>query len=332
MIETIYLAQPRGFCAGVERAIAIVDLALKKWDKPVWVNHEIVHNRSVVESFRSRGVVFSDDVAAIPQDAIYILSAHGTAPDFRKKVEARDIQIIDATCPLVTKVHWEAQKFHQDGYKIYYIGQKQHQESIGVMDVAPMTLIESEADIDALDETGLSEILRPVSGQPVPCVVLSQTTLSVDDTQRITAKLKTKIPHLREPGDLCYATQNRQDAVKILSETCSYIAVIGSVNSSNSNKMVVTAKSQGVGSALYDTVDDIPNTIFDHKNLGLTSGASVPDSLVMPVIEKAKTFNPHVKVEIVLTKDESGLTFPLPLELRAWKRLNARLLPLKSAR
>jgi len=306
MIETIYLAQPRGFCAGVERAIAIVDLALKKWDCPVWVNHEIVHNRTVVESFRSRGVVFSDDVEAIPENAVFILSAHGTAPSFRKRAEARGIKIIDATCPLVTKVHWEAQKFHTDGFKIFYIGQKEHQESIGVMDVAPMTLIENFADIEALERDETEKV-----------VVLSQTTLSVDDTNAMAAKLKEKIPHLREPGDLCYATQNRQDAVKVLSETCDYIVVIGSPNSSNSNKMVVTAKQNSIDSKLYDNADEIPNNIFEFKNLGLTSGASVPDSLVMPVIEKAKTFNPNVKVEIVLTKDESGLSFPLPLELRA---------------
>jgi 4-hydroxy-3-methylbut-2-enyl diphosphate reductase len=306
MIETIYLAQPRGFCAGVERAIAIVDLALNKWDCPVWVNHEIVHNRTVVESFRSRGVVFSDDVEAIPTNAVFILSAHGTAPSFKAKVQARGIKIIDATCPLVTKVHWEAQKFHADGYKIFYIGQKEHQESIGVMDVAPMILIENEADINAL---------APDTTEKV--VVLSQTTLSVDETQRLSAQLKIKIPYLREPGDLCYATQNRQDAVKVLSETCDYIAVIGSPNSSNSNKMVVTAKKNGTDSALYDNVDDIPNPIFQFKNLGLTSGASVPDSLVMSVIGRAQNFNPNLKVEIVLTKDESGLTFPLPLELRA---------------
>lgn len=305
MIETIYLAQPRGFCAGVERAIAIVDLALKKWDCPVWVNHEIVHNRSVVESFRSRGVVFSDDVEAIPKDAVFILSAHGTAPSFRARAEARGIKIIDATCPLVTKVHWEAQKFHSDGFKIFYIGQAQHQESIGVMDVAPMTLIENEQDVAVLDFDDSDKV-----------VVLSQTTLSVDDTHVLTAKLKEKIPHLKEPGDLCYATQNRQDAVKSLAKTCNYVVVVGSGNSSNSNKMVVTAKKYGVNSKLYDTVDEIENNIFDHKNLGLTSGASVPDRLVMKVIDRAKTFNPDVKVEIVLTKDESGLSFPLPLELR----------------
>lgn len=316
MIEKIYLAQPRGFCAGVERAIAIVDLALKKWDRPVWVNHEIVHNRSVVESFRSRGVVFSDDVEAIPKNALFILSAHGTAPSFRAQVEKRGIQIIDATCPLVTKVHWEAQKFHQDGYKIFYIGQRYHQESVGVMDVAPMTLIETEDDIERLSESGL---LAP-GAKPSPdskAVVLSQTTLSVDFTEALTAKLKAKIPHLRTPGDLCYATQNRQDAVKVLCQTCDYIVVIGSPNSSNSNKMVVTAKKSGVESALYDTAADIPNNIYDHKSLGLTSGASVPDTLVMPVIEKAKALNPAVEIEIVLTKDESGLSFPLPLELRS---------------
>jgi len=305
MIETIYLAQPRGFCAGVERAIAVVDLALERFDKPVWVNHEIVHNRSVVESFKSRGVVFSDDIEAIPNGAIYILSAHGTAPSFRASAEKKDITVIDATCPLVTKVHWEAQKFASDGFKIFYIGQRDHQESIGVMDVTPMTLIENERDVDALEPDNSEKV-----------VVLSQTTLSVDDTMALTAKLKEKIPHLREPGDLCYATQNRQDAVKVLAETCDYIAVIGSVNSSNSNKMVVTAKKYGTDSKLYDTVDEIENKIFDHKNLGLTSGASVPDRLVMKVIDRAKIINPGLKVEIVLTKDESGLSFPLPPELK----------------
>lgn len=306
MIETIYLAQPRGFCAGVERAIAIVDLALERFDAPVWVNHEIVHNRSVVESFRSRGVTFSDDLEAIPEGAIYVLSAHGTAPSFRAKAEAKDITIIDATCPLVTKVHWEAQKFAQEGFKIFYIGQKNHQEAMGVTDVTPMTLLENEDDIAALEAVPADQ----------PTVVLTQTTLSVDDTQTLIAKLKEKVPHLREPGDLCYATQNRQDAVKVLAEKCDYIAVIGSANSSNSNKMVVTAEKYGTPAKLYDTVDDILNNIFDHKNLGLTSGASVPDSLVMAVIDRAKTFNPEVKVEIVLTKDESGLSFPLPPELR----------------
>lgn len=311
MIETIYLAQPRGFCAGVERAIAVVDLALLKWDRPVWVNHEIVHNLSVVESFRSRGVIFSDDVEAIPQDAIFILSAHGTAPSFRKRAEERGLKIIDATCPLVTKVHWEAQKFHADGYKIFYIGQKDHQESIGVMDIAPMTLIENEADVENLS---VSEFELSSNSK---VVVLSQTTLSVDETKKITAKLKSKIPHLREPGDLCYATQNRQDAVKVLCETCDYIVVIGSENSSNSNKMVVTAKKNGVDSKLYETAEEIPNNIFDHKSIGLTSGASVPDNLVLAVIEKAKRFNPKIRIEIVLTKDESGLSFPLPAALKS---------------
>ena len=305
MIETIYLAQPRGFCAGVERAIEIVELALKKFDTPVWVNYEIIHNRTVVDSFKRRGVTFSSDLNLVPEGAIYIFSAHGVAPSFRKKAEAKNIKIIDATCPLVTKVHWEAQKFANDGFDIYYIGQKNHQESIGVMDITPMTLIENAEDIEALTPNNNPK-----------AVVLTQTTLSVDGTKILSTKLKEKVPHLREPGDLCYATQNRQDAVKALTKKCDYIVVIGSANSSNSNKMVVTATKCGTDAKLYDTVDLIENKIFDHKALGLTSGASVPDRLVMKVIERAKTFNPDLKVEIVLTKDESGLSFPLPPELR----------------
>lgn len=331
MVETIYLASPRGFCAGVERAIAVVDLALEKWpDRSVWVNHEIVHNRTVVESFRSRGVVFSDDIEAIPDGAVYVLSAHGTAPSFRAQAKQKNLTLIDATCPLVTKVHWEAQKFAEDGYDIYYIGQRDHQESIGVMDVTPMTLIENEADIEKLTadsgqrtekdapESGLGKSIHYLSPdlKEAKAVVLSQTTLSVDDTRELIDKLKVKIPHLREPGDLCYATQNRQDAVKVLAEKSDYLVVIGSSNSSNSSKMVVTAKKYGCPAKLYDTAEDIMNNIFDHKNIGLTSGASVPDSLVLAVIERAKVQNPDVKVEVVLTKDESGLSFPLPPELK----------------
>ena len=309
MIQQIYLAQPRGFCAGVKRAIEIVNLALEKFDRPIWVNHEIVHNKSVVASFVSQGVVFSDDVEAIPQDAIYILSAHGTAPSFRKKVEDRGITIIDATCPLVTKVQWEAQKFEGEGYSIFYIGQKNHQEAIGVTDVAPMTYISNESDIEALETEFLA--------QSEKWVVLTQTTLSVDDTQDLIGRLKEKVPDLKEPGDLCYATQNRQDGVKALVEkSCEFIVVIGSSNSSNSNKMVTTAKQYGVDSKLFDTVEEIPETLFDAEIIGLTSGASAPDRLVMGVIEKAKLINPDLSIEVVLTKDESGLTFPLPKELR----------------
>ncbi len=307
MIQKIYLASPRGFCAGVERAIEIVNLALARFDAPLWVNHEIVHNRTVVESFRSQGVTFSDNLEAIPEGAVYILSAHGTAPSFRRKAEQKNITLIDATCPLVTKVHWEAQKFHDDGYEIFYIGQKKHQEAIGVTDVAPMILIENESNIEQIMSSKYKE---------KKCVVLTQTTLSVDDTKILIEKLKTKIPHLREPGDLCYATQNRQDAVKVLAKKSDYIVVIGSSNSSNSNKMVVTSQKCDTDAKLYDTVEAIPEHIFEHKHLGLTSGASVPDSLVNQVIEKAKTKNPEVIIEVVLTKDESGLRFPLPPELK----------------
>lgn len=313
MVEKIYLASPRGFCAGVERAIAIVDLALEKFDRPVFVNHEIVHNRSVVESFRSRGVGFTDQLSEVPVGAIYVLSAHGVAPSFREEVAMRsDLMVIDATCPLVTKVHWEAEKFHDDGYQIFYIGQRNHQEAIGVTDVAPMTMIEDAADIEGIRPTFIENLNKTQK----PCVVLTQTTLSVDDTAVLVQLLKDKIPYLKEPGDLCYATQNRQDAVKVLAEKCEFLIVIGSPNSSNSNKLAHTAKKLGIDSRLFDTVKDIPNNIFDQKKIGLTSGASVPDALVYGVIEKAKEINPGVEIEIVLTKDESGLKFPLPKVLR----------------
>jgi len=214
--------------------------------------------------------------------------------------------LIDATCPLVTKVHWEAQKFANEGFKIFYIGQRNHQEAIGVTDVAPMTLVETEADIEALE---------PVDAD-TPAVVLTQTTLSVDDTQALVAKLKQKVPQLRDPGDLCYATQNRQDAVKVLAKKCDFVIVIGSTNSSNSTKLVVTSKKYGADAALYDQAGDIPAEVFENANLGLTSGASVPDRLTLAVIERAKSLNPKVVTEVVLTKDESGLSFPLPPELR----------------
>ncbi len=311
MVQKMYLASPRGFCAGVDRAIEIVDLALKRFDKPVFVNHEIVHNKTVVESFKSRGVIFTDDLDEVPSGAIYVFSAHGVAPSFRAKAEERDFMCIDATCPLVTKVHWEAEKYHDEGYAIFYIGQEHHQEAIGVTDVAPMTLIENESDIEALRPT----FIEHLNESKKPVVVLTQTTLSVDDTQALIVKLREKIPHLKESKDLCYATQNRQDAVKVLSEKCDFIIVIGSPNSSNSVKLALTANKAGSQSELFDTVKEIPDDIFEHTTLGVTSGASVPDSLVQAVLEKAKTFNPKVVIEVVLTKDESGLRFPLPKEL-----------------
>ena len=306
MVQKILLASPRGFCAGVERAIKIVELALKKYPGPIYVNHEIVHNRTVVESFKSQGVIFSDQLDKVPSGSVYIFSAHGVAPSFKAKAESLDLQLIDATCPLVTKVHWEAQKFAQEGFKIFYIGQRAHQEAIGVTDVSDMTLLENLEDIEVLSAQDYLE---------EKVVVLTQTTLSVDDTEYLIEALKAKIPHLKNPGDLCYATTNRQEAVKIISEESDFVIVVGSENSSNSKKLALTAEKQGTPSRLFDTVNDLPQAIFDHEVLGLTSGASVPDNLVQEVITKAQEINPKVIIKVVLTKDESSLKFPLPPEV-----------------
>ncbi|HEY5714189.1 MAG TPA: 4-hydroxy-3-methylbut-2-enyl diphosphate reductase [Candidatus Gracilibacteria bacterium] len=306
MVQKILLANPRGFCAGVERAIKIVELALDKFKGPIYVNHEIVHNRTVVEAFRSQGVIFSDDLDQIPPGSIYIFSAHGVAPSFRKKAESLDLKLIDATCPLVTKVHWEAQKFSGEGFKIFYIGQKSHQEAIGVTDVANMILIETIKDVEKVE---------PENYRDQPTVVLTQTTLSVDDTEYLIKALRAKIPHLTEPGDLCYATTNRQDAVKVIAEASDFVMVMGSENSSNSKKLALTATKYGAESELFDTVDQIPENLFDHEIIGLTSGASVPDKLVQEVLVKAQAHSPKVRIEIITTKDESGLRFPLPKEV-----------------
>ena len=306
MVQKLILASPRGFCAGVERAIDIVKLALKQYpERKVYVNHEIVHNRWVVDDFEHQGVIFTDQLDSVEDGSVYIFSAHGVAPSFRKATEDKDLLCIDATCPLVTKVHWEAEKFSSEGYKIFYIGQKNHQEALGVMDVADMTLIERLEDVEQLRMT--NDELRMYE----KTVVLTQTTLSVDDTKSIIDALRIKIPHLREPGDLCYATQNRQDAVKELATKSDFVIVIGSEASSNSRKLVVTSKASGAGAELFDTAGDIMNNIFDHKVIGLTSGASVPDSLVEAVIEKAKAINPEVELETLIVHRES-VNFPLP--------------------
>lgn len=235
------------------------------------------------------------------------------APSFRKKAEERDFMLIDATCPLVTKVHWEAQKYNDQGCALFYIGQRNHQEAIGVMDVAPMSLIEDADDIDNLTDAYIDRLKKSKK----PIVVLTQTTLSVDDTNALVQKLKERLPDLKEPGDLCYATQNRQDAVKVLSQKkCDYIVVIGSENSSNSVKLSHTAKQLGIDSDLFDNSDEIGSEVFVNETIGLTSGASVPERLIQDVVERAKHINPEVVIEVVLTKDESGLKFPLPKELK----------------
>ncbi len=300
--QTLYLAAPRGFCAGVERAIDIVEAALKKYQSPVFVNHEIVHNTFVVENFKQKGVIFTDDLDQVSAGRPYIFSAHGINPRIRKKAQDKKIKTIDATCPLVTKVHWEAEKLHSEGYQLLYIGQKKHQEYLGIKGVAPLQIIENRAEAEQLSETDFHD-------QKVAC--LTQTTLSESDTKEIIDGLKQKIPHLRVPGDICYATTNRQSAVKALCQTCDFIIVIGSQKSSNSKKLVSVAKKEGRLAQLFENAESIPEAIFTYQNIGLTSGASVPEKLVKAVIKRIQAHNPNIEINTVKTATES-LTFQRP--------------------
>lgn len=303
--QTLYLASPRGFCAGVERAITITNKALEKFGTPIYVNHEIVHNKFVVEQFEAQGVIFTDNIDKIPKQSVYIFSAHGVSPLFREKAEAKKLKIIDATCPLVTKVHWEADKFIKEDYKVFYIGQKNHQEFLGVSDIGNIRLLETIEDIENINS-------EEYKNKKTVC--LTQTTLSIEDTEKILKQLKVKIPHLRLPGDICYATTNRQNAIKELTKKCDFIIVIGSKNSSNSNKLVTTALKSNCPSQLFENAQAIPDKMFQYKNVGLTSGASVPDILIQEVIKKCEQKNNNIKTEIIKTSEEN-IQFPLPKEI-----------------
>lgn len=305
MKQTLYIAFPRGFCAGVQRAIDIVEECLKRFPSPIYVNHEIVHNKFVVEDLRSRGVIFSDDLDSVSENATYIFSAHGVSPIFRKKAEEKNLRLIDATCPLVSKVHTEAEMFLNKGYEIFYIGQRDHQETIGTMGIADMQLLEKIEDVANIDSEKYKE-------KQVVC--LTQTTLAIPETHKVIDALKEKIPHLRVPGDICYATTNRQKALLEMTKKCDGIIVVGSVNSSNSNKLVKLSLKEKIPAILIDNVTEIPEEMFALENIGLTSGASVPEKLVLEVVEKFQKNNPTLKVEPLQVCEEKVL-FPMPPEL-----------------
>ena len=274
--EKLFLAAPRGYCAGVDRAVQTVERALELHGAPVYVRKEIVHNKHVVENLRDRGAIFVDELTdEIPEGAITVFSAHGVSPAVHADAEARKLQTIDATCPLVTKVHREAIKFAQEGYTIVLIGHAGHEEVEGTMGEAPdhIVLIESEADVDTLeveDERKLAYI--------------NQTTLSVDETSSIIARLREKFPHITGPrtDDICYATTNRQAAVRQMADKCDLVLVIGSKNSSNSNRLVDVARDLGTPSYLIDNASQIDEAWLtaDTKIVGISSGASVPEELV----------------------------------------------------
>ena len=279
-VEKILLAAPRGYCAGVDRAVQTVERALARHGAPVYVRKEIVHNKHVVEQLRARGAVFVDSETDVPKGATVVFSAHGVAPSVHENAKARHLRTIDATCPLVTKVHVEAKKFAADGYTIVLIGHAGHEEVEGTMGEAPehIVLIENEADVDALEVA-----------DPTKVAYISQTTLSVDETRAIILRLRERFPEIVGPrtDDICYATTNRQTAVKQLAQESDLVLVVGSRNSSNSNRLVEVAREYGAAAHLIDNQAEILEEWLDGvRVLGITSGASAPEGLVSELVDR----------------------------------------------
>ena len=306
----VLLANPRGFCAGVDRAIEIVNRAIERFGTPIYVKHEVVHNRMVVAELREKGAVFVDNIDEIPEGSRVIFSAHGVSQLVRRQARARNLQVLDATCPLVTKVHHEVSRLSKQQRETILIGHAGHAEVEGTMgqfpDQSRIHLIENTDDVDRL-----------VLEDPSRVSFVTQTTLSVEDTAEVIAALKTKLPDIKGPGkdDICYATQNRQDAVRELAKHCDLILVVGSANSSNSNRLRELAERLGVRSFLIDDEHEIENAWIKGVNtVGLTSGASAPESLVEGVIARLNCIE-AVQVTNIVTHEES-IEFSLPKELR----------------
>ena len=303
----VTIVRPRGFCAGVVRAIDIVDIALKKYSHPLYVRKEIVHNRAVVENFKRQGVIFIDNLQDAPPGSLVIYSAHGVSPAVRQEAIDRNVHVIDATCPLVTKVHLEVHRYVRDGYTIVLIGHKEHDEVIGTTGEAP----------DKIQVVGtVEEVSRLQVPDPDKVVCLTQTTLSVDETRDIAQAIKMRFPNLISPAkdDICYATQNRQDAVKeLIRGGIELLLVVGSRNSSNSIRLCEVARAQGVESHLIDNASEIQPQWLSHvQNVGLTAGASAPDYLVEDVVKYLKARGATVEELEVIKEDVS---FALPREL-----------------
>jgi 4-hydroxy-3-methylbut-2-en-1-yl diphosphate reductase len=304
----VILASPRGFCAGVVMAIESLDRAIDLFDTPIYAYHEIVHNRPVVERFQKKGVIFVDSIAEVPEGATVLYSAHGVAPEIRDASTRRSLRAIDATCPLVTKVHKEAIRYAKEGYTIILIGHEGHDEVVGTMGEAPhhILLVENEADVEKLDLPKNAKV-----------AYLTQTTLSVDETQGIIAALKRRFPQIEGPtkDDICYATQNRQEAVKDLAAEADVVLVLGSKNSSNSQRLVEIARERGIPAYLIDGVEEIRQEWFDHNNtVLLTAGASAPEDLVLACLDYFRDrFGASVESHVVR---EEHVSFPLPRELR----------------
>jgi 4-hydroxy-3-methylbut-2-enyl diphosphate reductase len=321
-IAEIVLAGPRGFCAGVERAIDIVELALEVCGPPVYVRREIVHNGYVVDKLRAKGAVFVDELHEVPDGATVIFSAHGVSPAVRAEAERRGLQVIDATCPLVTKVHLEAIRYAREGYTIILIGHEDHDEVIGTLGEAPdrMRVISSAAEVETLDVP-----------DPTRVAYLTQTTLSVDDTREVIEALRRRFPAIVGPSrdDICYATQNRQAAVKTVAGDVDVLLVIGAANSSNSLRLVEVSRAAGTPAYLINDVRDVrPEWLDGVRRIGVTAGASAPEVLVQEAVATLRAGGAVVReVEVV----EENVRFALPSELEELARRRAVTLPERPA-
>ncbi len=307
-MNTILLAEPRGFCAGVDRAIDIVERAIAKFGAPIYVRHEIVHNTYVVNDLKNKGAIFIEDLDDVPAGATLVFSAHGVSRAVHNEAEARGFRIFDATCPLVTKVHVEVAKLHKEGYEFIMIGHKGHPEVEGTMG-------QLDSGIHLVED--VADVARIQPSQTEKLAVVTQTTLSVDDAADIAAAIKARFPNVREPKqqDICYATQNRQDAVKIMSPQVDVVIVVGSPTSSNSNRLRELAQKLGTASYMIDSADELqPEWFVGRQRVGLTAGASAPEVLVQAVIERIKTLG-AVSVRNMAGIEET-IKFPLPKGLR----------------
>ncbi len=303
----INLANPRGFCAGVDRAIDIVEKALERFGAPIYVRHEVVHNRFVVDNLKQKGAVFIESLDDVPSGGTLIFSAHGVSLAVRAEAQARGFQLFDATCPLVTKVHTEVARLHASGFEIIMIGHKGHPEVEGTLGQAPngIYLIETAEDLDSLQVRN-----------PDKLAFVTQTTLSVDDANRVISSLRLKYPLIQGPklDDICYATQNRQDAVKALTQVSDLIIVVGSPSSSNSNRLCEVATNRGIEAYMVDRASDIqPHWLAQKKSIGVTAGASAPEILVTEVIDYLKHLVKGSVRELEGTPET--IVFPLPKAL-----------------
>ena len=314
---SIVLAQPRGYCAGVDRAITIVERALEQFGAPIYVRHEIVHNKYVVDDLRDKGAVFIEELFEAPDGSTVIFSAHGVSLAVRDEAQRRNLHIFDATCPLVTKVHVEVKRMREQGYEIIMIGHKGHPEVEGTMGQVKdgIYLVDTEADVANLQVK-----------TPDHLAYVTQTTLSVDDTKGIITTLKQRFPKITEPkkADICYATQNRQDAVKVLAPQVDVVIVVGSPNSSNSNRLRELAEKMGVSAYMVDNADDVQVAWFVNvQKIGVTAGASAPEVLVESVLNRIKELG--ASSVSILEGVEESVKFPLPKGLSGLQSIEVKV-------